>query len=177
MARLIVFSGAGISADSGIPTFQSNPNVRDKLTRSFANTFPQEFAQVMNELEELINKAKPNAAHLVLAEYDVLIITMNIDKLHQSAGSKNVINVHGDFPDIVLYEDMAPKYNEALKIVEGMNTSDTLLVIGTSYNTMFAQQLLYIAKYNGVKIVEVQKEAAIEVPRIVKKYFANKELQ
>lgn len=107
---IIAFTGAGISRASGIPTFQEQDGIRDKLERNFANTHKEEFLKVIQSMEETCKKANPNDAHFALAEYNVPIITMNIDGLHERAGSKHVLNIHGEFPNIVLYGGHAPRY-------------------------------------------------------------------
>ena len=175
MARIIAFSGAGISADSGIETFQDRPGIREKLTRSFANEHPAEFAEVMKELTADIAKAEPNAAHYALAKYDITVITMNIDGLHQKAGSKQVINVHGDLPDIVLYEDPAPRYQEAIDLISTLTAEDTLLIIGASNATYFAYELKNLARWLGVEIKEIQAEAAKVLPPLLEELVSAKE--
>jgi len=175
MARIIAFSGAGISADSGIATFQDQPGIREKLTRSFANEYPREFAEVMKKLGDAIEKAEPNAAHYALAKYDIPVITMNIDGLHQKAGSKQVINVHGDMPDIVLYEDPAPKYKEAIDLVSGLGANDILIIIGASNSTYFAYELKSIAMMLNVEIKEIQAQAAKILPQLLEDLLGKKE--
>lgn len=175
LARIIAFSGAGISADSGIATFQAQPGIREKLTRSFANDHPDEFAEVMKKLADNIAKAKPNAAHYALAEYDIPVITMNIDGLHQKAGSKQVINVHGDMPNIVLYEDPAPRYREAIDLVSGLSSEDILLIIGASNSTYFAYELRNIALSMGVEVREIQADAAKVLPQLLAELVRGKE--
>lgn len=107
---IISFTGAGISKASGIPTFQEQDGIREKLERNYAITHKKEFENVIKNMQNFCEKAEPNDAHLSLAEYKIPIITMNINKLHEKAGSKNVLNIHGELPNIVLYGDPAPKY-------------------------------------------------------------------
>jgi NAD-dependent deacetylase len=105
--RVVFFTGAGISADSGIPTF------RDKLTGLWEKHDPQrlETADAFRENPALVwgwylwrrrqvNQAEPNLAHLSIAQlakagWDVSVVTQNIDNLHERAGSKGVIHLHG----------------------------------------------------------------------------------
>ena len=163
MGKIIAFTGAGVSADSGIPTFNDLPGIRNKLTRSFAVMHPKEYQEVLEQFGKYINEAKPNAAHIALAEYDIPIITMNIDMLHQRAGSKDVIAVHGDFPDIVLYEDPAPKYQTAFNKIMEYQPGDILLVIGASRYTDFSSRIINLAKDLELDVVEIQDSAAIKV--------------
>ena len=77
--KILAFTGAGISKQSNIPTFMERPDVREKLFRSYANTHHEEYNEVIKQLKANMNGAKPNDAHIALAEYHVPIITMNID--------------------------------------------------------------------------------------------------
>lgn len=106
MKRLIVLSGAGISADSGIKTFRDSNGLWEEYAitevatpeawlknPSLVNTF-------YNERRKQVIAAKPNATHDFLVQletqYSVGIITQNIDDLHERAGSKNVLHLHGN---------------------------------------------------------------------------------
>ena len=120
--KIIAFTGAGISKQSNIPTFMEAPEVRDKLFRSFAKTHHEEYNAVIRQLKENMRSAEPNDAHFALKEYNIPVITMNIDGLHAKAGTK-ALELHGGLPeddemDIawslynkpVLYGDAAPNY-------------------------------------------------------------------
>jgi len=105
--RLVVLTGAGISTPSGIPDFRSEGTglwSRDEpLEVASLNTFrthPESFFNWFRPLASQIFQAQPNAAHLALVELEKAaaeqtIITQNIDVLHQKAGSKHVIEMHG----------------------------------------------------------------------------------
>ena len=156
---ILAFTGAGISQASGIPTFAEQPGIRDYLTRSYANRHPKEFAQVIERMGNACSKAKPNDAHLALAEYDVPIITMNVDTLHQQAGSRHVLPIHGTIPDIVLYEDPAPRYQDAHNWVFQLREGDFFLVVGTSYYTNISRQLKLEALRRGADVFEINADA------------------
>ena len=96
--KIIAFTGAGISKQSNIPTFMERPDVREKLFRSYADEHPMEYNAVISELKANMNGAKPNDAHIALSDYQVPIITMNIDGLHQQAGSQ-ALELHGGLPN------------------------------------------------------------------------------
>ena len=66
--KVIFFTGAGISVDSGIPTFQEQPGIRDKLTRDFANEYPEEYRNTIRQMLDSCENASPNAAHIAIAE-------------------------------------------------------------------------------------------------------------
>jgi NAD-dependent deacetylase len=103
--RLVVLSGAGISAESGLKTFRDADglwegyNIMDVATPEAWNRNPQLVQQFYNERRKQVLEAKPNVAHLRLAalqaEYQVDIITQNVDDLHERAGSTAVLHLHG----------------------------------------------------------------------------------
>jgi len=104
--KLIVLTGAGISAESGLRTFRDSDglwegyNIEDVATPRAWRRDPKLVLDFYNMRRRDVLAAKPNAAHIGLAElqehYDVQIITQNIDDLHERAGSKNVMHLHGE---------------------------------------------------------------------------------
>ncbi|HVW94922.1 MAG TPA: NAD-dependent deacylase [Mucilaginibacter sp.] len=103
--KLIVLTGAGISAESGLRTFRDSDglwegyNIEDVATPEAWRRNPGLVQEFYNQRRKSVIEAKPNAAHLALAELehacDVTIITQNIDDLHERAGSANVVHLHG----------------------------------------------------------------------------------
>jgi NAD-dependent deacetylase len=105
---LVVSTGAGISKESGIPTFRDAPNALwaayDPETLASPEGFRTDPALVWrwyNDRRAMIAKAKPNPGHLAIADLeksfdDFTLITQNIDDLHRRAGSQNIIEVHGN---------------------------------------------------------------------------------
>ncbi len=103
--KVVVLTGAGISAESGLKTFRDagglweGYNVYDVATPEAWIRDPEMVQQFYNERRKAVLEAKPNAAHHALAELekscDVTIITQNIDDLHERAGSSHVIHLHG----------------------------------------------------------------------------------
>ncbi len=106
--RITAFTGAGISVDSGIPDFRSEGGLWERFDpheyatiESFMQN-PTKFWTMGRELVETILKAKPNSAHKSLAKLEsdgklIGIITQNIDNLHQAAGNKKVVELHGNY--------------------------------------------------------------------------------
>ena len=162
---IIAFTGAGISKASGIPTFDEQGDLRTKLDRCFATYHRKEFNKIMQQLVDTCKAAKPNDAHKALAEYNIPVITMNIDGLHNCAGSQYIIEVHGNVEknNVVLYGDPAPKYTEALNIVDRLSKEDILLIIGTSFYTSISSQIKYIAESNLAKVVIINDDAEHQV--------------
>lgn len=106
--RIVFFGGAGVSTESGIPDFRSQDGLYHQkyayppeqiVSHTFYTRRPEEFFAFYRE-KMLYPKAKPNAAHRKLAEWEKegrlkAVITQNIDGLHQDAGSKEVLELHG----------------------------------------------------------------------------------
>lgn len=105
MKNIVVLTGAGISAESGLKTFRDSDglwegyDVRTVATPEAWARDPQLVQDFYNMRRKDVLAAKPNAAHYALAElekqYKVTIITQNIDDLHERAGSTNVMHLHG----------------------------------------------------------------------------------
>ncbi|CAM3952344.1 NAD-dependent deacetylase [Pedobacter westerhofensis] len=105
MKKLVVLTGAGISAESGLQTFRDKGglwegyNIEDVATPEAWRRNPGLVQKFYNERRKGVLEARPNAAHLALAalekNFDVRIITQNIDDLHERAGSSNVLHLHG----------------------------------------------------------------------------------
>lgn len=160
---ILAFTGAGISKASGIPTFDEQGDMRKKLDRYFSYTNPTEFQEIIKGMSDICNKAQPNDAHLALSEYDVPIITMNIDGLHHKAGSDEVLPIHGTLPHIVLYGDPAPLYEQAYNWVYQLRPGDTFLIVGTSFYTNISEQLRICAMSQGADIVIINNNAEKQV--------------
>ena len=106
--NIVFFGGAGVSTESGIPDFRSQDGLYHQkydyppetiLSHTFFMRYPEEFYKFYQD-KMLCDTAKPNAAHLKLAELEKAgklraVITQNIDNLHQMAGSRNVLELHG----------------------------------------------------------------------------------
>ncbi len=106
--NIVFFGGAGVSTESGIPDFRSQDGLYHQkydyppetiLSHTFFMKMPEEFYKFYRD-KMLCDTAKPNAAHLKLAELEAAgklkaVITQNIDNLHQMAGSKTVYELHG----------------------------------------------------------------------------------
>lgn len=108
--NIVFFGGAGVSTESGIPDFRSQDGLyhqqydyppEEILSHTFYERMPEEFFRFYrNKILIPGSEAKPNKAHLKLAQWEKegklkAVITQNIDGLHQAAGSKNVLELHG----------------------------------------------------------------------------------
>lgn len=106
MKKLVILTGAGISAESGLKTFRDSDGlwnghrIEEVATPEAWETNPEKVLQFYNERRRGLLEAMPNDAHRGLVEleasYDVHIITQNVDDLHERAGSSNVLHLHGE---------------------------------------------------------------------------------
>ena len=121
MKKLVVLTGAGMSAESGISTFRDsdglwmNHRVEDVATPEGFMKNPQLVLDFYNARRREVIEAKPNAGHLGLVAlepyFDVRIVTQNIDNLHERAGSKLVIHLHGEVMKACTMKDQETTYD------------------------------------------------------------------
>lgn len=192
MKKIIVFSGAGMSAESGLKTFRDagglweDHDVYQVATPEAWEADPGLVLRFYNMRRKQVEAAQPNAAHLAIARlqdyFDVQVITQNIDDLHERAGSKEVLHLHGEvmkvrgehFPDI-LYpfkgelelgqycpngSQLRPHvvwFGEPVIEMENaaklMSKADIVLTIGTSLNVYPAAGLLQYAPRHARQIL------------------------
>lgn len=190
--KIVVFTGAGISAESGLRTFRdsdglwnNNPVHEIATKRAFERT-PALVLNFYNHRKVAVDKAEPNLAHIALAElesvYDVVIVTQNVDNLHEKAGSSNVIHLHGQldraqssFDPSIVYDWDKPIYigqhcefncqlrpnvvlfdEPVLYLNEAKNhikSADKVLAVGSSLTVQPAAQLLKKAPFNAEKVL------------------------
>ena len=182
MKKIVVLSGAGISAESGIKTFRDsnglweNHKIEDVASPEGFARNPELVLEFYNLRRRQLSEVQPNEAHNILAElqkdFDVHIITQNVDDLHERAGSENIIHLHGelkkarpvnDEESIIPWEgdlnlgdldengiQLRPHivwFGEMVPEIENAatiaSTADILLVIGTSLQVYPAASLLH----------------------------------
>jgi NAD-dependent deacetylase len=183
--KLVILSGAGISAESGVATFRDSGglweghNVMDVASPEGWRKNPALVLDFYNKRRRQLFEVQPNKAHLIAAEletdFDVTIITQNVDDLHERAGSTNVIHLHGELlkarsvyndTDIIdftgdintgdLHTDghqLRPHivwFGEAVPAIENalpvIEQADYVIVIGTSLQVYPAAGLMDFAK-------------------------------
>lgn len=192
MEKIAVISGAGISAESGLKTFRDDGGLwrTHRLTdlaspEAFARD-PEVVLEFYNERRRLARDAEPNAAHLALARlqdaFDVTVVTQNVDDLHERAGSRNVIHLHGELAKVrscvdesLVYDAEGPIrigdtcklgsqlrphivwFGEAVmdfdKALETVAAADRVLVVGTSLAVYPAASLLGYADRAREKVL------------------------
>lgn len=106
MEKLVILSGAGISQESGISTFRDaiglweNHDIMEVASIQGWHKNPELVLDFYNQRRRQLSEVKPNEAHKIIVQledhFEVLIITQNVDDLHERAGSKNVIHLHGE---------------------------------------------------------------------------------
>lgn len=179
--KIVILTGAGISAESGIATYRTggdaaweNFDMEKVATPHAWRCDKQTVLKFFNDRKMEAIQAKPNAAHFALAEleeeYDVTIITQNVDDLHTEAGSKKVLHIHGNFnkarsvfdneiydcPGTINVGDMCPKgyqlrphvvwfYEYPLhieEIVKTLSEATHLIIVGTSLQITYIPELI-----------------------------------
>lgn len=191
--RIVILTGAGISAESGLGTFRDKGGLWDEYdinevaTPEAWHKNPSLVLEFYNKRRELVVNAKPNQAHTALVKlekyYDVQIVTQNIDDLHERAGSKHILHLHGEILKArsvinseTLYTiggksiklgDKAPDghqlrphvvwFGEPVpKMYEAedvVRCADIFVVIGTSLNVYPAANLIYACETHVPKYI------------------------
>ncbi|MGM9532031.1 SIR2 family NAD-dependent protein deacylase [Intestinibacter sp.] len=188
MKKIVFLTGAGISKESDIPTFRDagdglweNCNVQEVATHSAIVKNPGLVYKFINELKNKYKDCVPNEAHKIIAEleknYEVVVITQNIDTLHEQAGSSNVLHLHGNLTKVratdnedLLFdyvEDISPETRieghlvrphivlfgepvpNIIKASEILKEADICVVVGTSFNVYPAANLVMYVPYGN----------------------------
>ncbi|UGU16343.1 NAD-dependent deacylase [Sinomicrobium kalidii] len=187
MKKIVVLTGAGISAESGINTFRDADGLwegHDVMEVASPEGFRKNPALVLdfyNKRRRRLFEVEPNTAHYALAdlqsEYEVTVVTQNVDNLHERAGSKNVVHLHGEllkarstFDEALIYDwkkdirmgdfcehhhQLRPHivwFGEAVpmmdKAIEEVSRAHILMVVGTSMQVYPAAGLVHYTKKN-----------------------------
>lgn len=126
MKKLVILSGAGISAESGISTFRDAGGLWDKYPVMQVASIegyeanPELVINFYNERRKQLLEVKPNQGHILCAElekyFDVTVVTQNVDNLHERAGSHHIIHLHGELTKVCSsYNPNDPRYIRELK--------------------------------------------------------------
>lgn len=193
MKKLVVLTGAGMSAESGIRTFRDSDGlweehrIEDVATPEGWQRNPELVLRFYNERRRQLQAVEPNAAHIALAEFEkefeVHIITQNVDNLHERAGSTRVLHLHGEltkacnerktivkdiaYADINLGDELGGTqmrpfivwFGEDVPAIEEAirisEQADIFVVIGTSLNVYPAAGLLnYVYKNKPIYLID-----------------------
>ncbi|MBC6609421.1 NAD-dependent deacylase [Hymenobacter sp. BT507] len=122
--KIVALTGAGISAESGLATFRGSDGlweghrVEDVATPEGFAKDPTLVLEFYNQRRRAAREAQPNAGHLALAElekdFDVVVVTQNVDNLHERAGSSHIIHLHGQ-----LFESRSTRHEELVYPMTG----------------------------------------------------------
>lgn len=131
MKNIVIFSGAGMSAESGIATFRDsnglweNYNIEEVATPQAWQRNPKLVTEFYNARRKNVMESSPNKAHLSIADLErkakVTVITQNIDDLHERAGNSNVVHLHGN---IRYAKSSGPNQEAAYYPVEGWELTE-----------------------------------------------------
>ena len=176
--NIVVFTGAGLSVESNIPTFEDENGIFAAYDIGLVATAGgydrdwETFDEFWKKLKKFLlcnEKIRPNEGHIALAEWekknkgDFTVITTNVDDLQERAGSSKVIHIHGEitktreidenrsFPDCVLFGEDKRHLDECNKLVIN---SDLLVYVGSSISTG-DEGFLYLANNNNIKTIEI----------------------
>jgi NAD-dependent deacetylase len=126
--KIVVLTGAGISAESGLKTFRDagglweGYKVTDVATPEAWDANPEMVLRFYNERRAAAAEAQPNAGHLALVElekyFDVFIVTQNVDNLHEKAGSSNIVHLHGELSKVRSTADESLIYEVGEKAIQ-----------------------------------------------------------
>ncbi|RBA28171.1 SIR2 family NAD-dependent protein deacylase [Flavobacterium tibetense] len=208
MKRIVVLTGAGISAESGIKTFRDadglweGHDIMEVASPIGWENNPKLVLDFYNKRRAQLLKVKPNEAHQILAElqsdFDIQIITQNVDDLHERAGSKNVMHLHGELLKVRSITDseeihywttdlhlgdldkngvqLRPHivwFGEDVPMIEYaidvIETADLLLIIGTSLQVYPAAGLLnYVNQNVPVYYIDPKPAMIYDLPNELK---------
>jgi NAD-dependent deacetylase len=204
--HIVVLTGAGISAESGLRTFRDSDGlwegyaVEDVATPRAWRRNPQLVLDFYNMRRRDVRAAAPNAAHLALAdlekEFEVTVITQNVDDLHERAGSSRIIHLHGEILQMrsekdaskiySIHEDMVPGgraedggllrpnivwFEEPVPMIEMaaavVQSADIFIVIGTSLQVYPAAGLInFVPPFAPIYVVDKRLPEIAPHPRL-----------
>lgn len=134
MKKVVVLTGAGMSADSGLKTFRDSDglweghDIRDVATPRAWHENRELVLDFYNERRQQACSVEPNRGHQALArleqQYDVTIITQNVDNLHERAGSSDVLHLHGELSKVRSEEDPSLIYDIGGDTIEPGDTAE-----------------------------------------------------
>ena len=182
--KILVFSGAGVSKESGIETFRdskeslwNNFKIEDVATISAWRKDKETVLKFYNERRAQLKQVKPNLAHRLIAEleneFDVIVVTQNVDDLHERAGSTNVIHLHGELTkvrstlDPSLIYDWTEDVNLGDKCDKGSQLRPHIVWFGEQLNQDFVDQAVKVAEQCDYCIIvgtSLQVSPANEIP-------------
>lgn len=185
--KILVFSGAGVSKESGIDTFRDSGdglwNNFDVMRVAHIDAWkkdPQTVIDFYNLRRENMGSVKPNLAHQIIAElekyFDVTVATQNVDPLHEMAGSTNVIHLHGEITKLRSEKDpnIVIDWKEELKLgqlaEDGAQLRPDIIWFGEELDSNRLDQTVKAAKNADVCIIigtSMQVGPANQIPFLI----------
>lgn len=202
--NIVVLTGAGMSAESGISTFRDsnglweNHDIMDVASREGWHKNPTLVLDFYNKRRAQLKEVQPNRGHEILAElekdFDVQIITQNVDNLHEKAGSSNILHLHGELTKVrsIANENYVLDWTEDLSLgdtdtdgnqlrphivwfgeavpaidqaIPMMKQADIVIIIGTSLQVYPAAGLMHYAKsYFPVYYIDPKPATIYDLP-------------
>jgi NAD-dependent deacetylase len=196
---LAAVTGAGISKASGLPLVSDRiqgVSLRDFFAETLFKTDPARYYEVFRSVFQSFRSAIPNRAHTRLAEAGVWVITQNVDGLHRDAGTRHLIEMHGNFRELrcvscgriyassVVYEMEVPQCSMCERVltpgivldgqeirhfslaVDWVGRAELLFIIGTKLEMDPVRQLPQMAINKGIPVIRVNHDAELVLPRI-----------
>jgi len=204
--RIVVLTGAGISAESGVKTFRDNDGLwenhrlEDVATPEAFERDPELVQRFYNQRRAQLHEVEPNAAHIALADFEqqfvktpgheFLLVTQNVDNLHDRAGSERLRHMHGELMksrccDCGTIHQQTTDINDSYKspcchkqslrphivwfgemplymdeIYQALENCDLFVSIGTSGHVYPAAGFVEVARGAGAKTVEINPQAS-----------------
>lgn len=203
--KIVVLSGAGISAESGIKTFRDSGGLWESYDVQEVASIdgwyknPQLVTTFYNQRRTQLQEVEPNQAHHIIAElerdFEVTVITQNVDDLHRRAGSSHIIHLHGELskicnesksyivdigyelleygkraPDGTLFRPFIVWFGEAVPLladaIHEVKKADIVIIVGTSLNVYPAASLFEYAPQDSFIYLIDPNKVGSSSPRI-----------
>ena len=186
--KVLIFTGAGVSAESGVATFRTgddglwyNHKIEDVATFDGWRRDKEKVLSFYNMRRAQLKEVEPNLAHKIIADlekdFDVTVVTQNVDNLHERAGSTNIVHLHGELTkvrstlDSTLIYDWIEDCNVGDKCEKGSQLRPHIVWFGENLNPKFIERATEVAQECDVCIVvgtSMQVAPANQIPFLTK---------
>lgn len=186
--KVLIFTGAGVSAESGVATFRTgddglwyNHKIEDVATFDGWRRNKEKVLSFYNMRRAQLKEVEPNLAHKIIADlekdFDVTVVTQNVDNLHERAGSTNIVHLHGELTkvrstlDSTLIYDWIEDCNVGDKCEKGSQLRPHIVWFGENLNPKFIERATEVAQECDVCIVvgtSMQVAPANQIPFLTK---------
>jgi NAD-dependent deacetylase len=186
--KVLIFTGAGVSAESGVATFRTgddglwyNHKIEDVATFDGWRRDKEKVLSFYNMRRAQLKEVEPNLAHKIIADlekdFDVTVVTQNVDNLHERAGSTNIVHLHGELTkvrstlDSTLIYDWIEDCNVGDKCEKGSQLRPHIVWFGENLNPKFIDRATEAAQECDVCIVvgtSMQVSPANQIPFLTK---------